>query len=354
MIAFFVMLLAACAFAEVISLRHALDGIEYDCRISEPIAEPDAPLELITAVTNRRRRFVPFLRLVEDVPGTMRTDGALETLSATDDRGGLRSSVYFMPRQRLTRRTAFSMPARGRYLFMGAELGGGDFLGLSERKSHAEAFAEVVILPKRAQDGVLDALPGGLLGDVSVNRFIHEDPMLSLGARDYTGREPMKLISWTQTARQGRLMVKNLDHTMERSATVLLNVDTSTFGKYAEGLMERCFSLTRSVCEELEAQKVAYSFFTNVRAAGGSNGEIGDGLGRAHLSPILEGLGRATYERGDSLWALIDRAVRTGDAGRTMILITPARADLKGSEIERIAERTGVEPRVFAAEEARE
>ena len=353
MIAFFLMLLVACLVVEVITLFHSLDGIEYDCSVSAPIAEADEQLELITTVTNHKMRFVPFLRLAEDVPDTFTCTSELEVASITERRGSLRSSVYLMPRQRLIRRTKFTLPDRGRYLFLGADLGGGDFLGFSESSRRADVLREVVILPRPIESDVITAMPGGLLGDMSVNRFIHEDPMLTLGFREYTGREPMKLISWAQSARMGELMVKNLDHTMERSATVLLNVNTFAFGAYGNELLEKSFSLARGVCEALEEQRIPYSFYTNARMAGGegATGEVGDGLGQAHLRPILEGLGRATYDWTASVWSLVDRAVLAGDAGRTHILITPMRQDLNEAGVERLAERTGIEPKVLVVME---
>ena len=68
MIAFLLMLAAVIAGAELLSLRRGLDGVEYDVRPSKALAEPDEPLQLITVVTNRRRRFLPFIRLNENVP----------------------------------------------------------------------------------------------------------------------------------------------------------------------------------------------------------------------------------------------------------------------------------------------
>jgi len=353
MTAFFLVVLAICLAVELLSLRHALDGIEYACRISRTVAEENTPLELITVITNHRRRFVPFLRLMEDVPQSMRCSGELEIASIENRRAWLRSSLYMMPRQRLTRRTPFSMEKRGRYVFLGAELGGGDFLGFSERRKRADAEQEVIILPKRLDSLDVSALPGGLLGDMSVNRFIHEDPMLTLGFREYTGREPMKLISWTQSARMGQMMVKNLDHTMERTATVLLNMDTFAFGTYGEELMEKSFSLARGVCEALEDARIPYTFLTNAALAGanGMTGEVGDGLGKAHLQPILEALGRATYENTGRVWSLVDRASKMSGEGRSHILITPMRNDLERAELENLERRAGVKARVLVTME---
>ena len=53
-------------------------------------------------------------------------------------------------------------------------------------------------MPRRAASPSFDMLLGGMIGDISVNRFIFEDPMLTIGFSDYTGREPMRDISWTR------------------------------------------------------------------------------------------------------------------------------------------------------------
>ena len=113
MIAFLLMLAAVIAGAELLSLRRGLDGVEYDVRPSKAVAEPGEPLQLVTVVTNRKRRFLPFIRLVEDVPDAMASRASCGRRTSKGRRGALRGSVYMMPRQRLTRRTDFTLPAGG-------------------------------------------------------------------------------------------------------------------------------------------------------------------------------------------------------------------------------------------------
>ena len=344
MIAFLLMLAAVIAGAELWSLRRALDGIEYDARPSKPLAEPDEPLQLVTVVTNRRRRFVPFIRLNENVPDALATQARLGVEDVHAHRGTLRSTVYMMPRQRLIRRTGFSLPRRGRYLFMGATLEGGDFMGLGTASRRVELLRELVILPRAAEPERLRLLMGGWMGDRSVNRFIMEDPVLTLGFRDYTGREPMKQISWTQTARLGRMTVRCQDYTVERAVTVMLNAHTFAFGTYGEQAMERAFSLCRGVCEALEEQRIPYAFISNARCLGAPDGfgEVGDGLGKPHLSTVLEGLGRADYASRDTLDGLFDRAISRANPGRGHIFITPVKNDLHPEPLERLRAATGV------------
>lgn len=343
MIAFLLMLAAVIAGAELWSLHRSLDGVEYDVHPSKAVAEPGEILQLVTVITNRKRRFVPFIRLNENVPEEMSAAGPLGIEDATARRAALRSTAYMMPRQRLTRRTDFSIPRRGRYLFLGATLEGGDFMGLSTTPRRVELYRELVILPRSADAEDVRQLMGGWMGDRSVNRFIMEDPVLTLGFRDYTGREPMKQISWTQTARLDRLTVRCQDHTVERTVTVMLNTHTFAFGTYGHQMLEAAFSLCRGVCEALEDQRIPYALITNARCLGAADGfgEVGDGLGAAHLAAVLEGLGRADYDSRDTLEDLFDRALSRTNLGRGHIFITPVRNDLRPDLLEKLRAATG-------------
>ena len=353
MIAFFLVLVAVAIAAEIYTLRHSLDGISYDCRPSEVLVEPGQKVQLITTVTNRKRRMVPFLRLQELVPLSFQGDVILETESITDARGSINSAVYMMPRQRMTRRIEFSMPDRGRYLFLGANLSGGDFMGLSERMKNFPLEREIVVLPKRLPADVAEDMMGGMMGDISVSRFIFEDPVLTVGFREYTGHEPLKMISWTQSARTGELQVKNYDYTIEREVAVILNVDTFAFGPFADMLKELCFSMARSVCEELEDRKIAYSYLSNAACdlPKSDMTDVVNGLGPAHMGTIMESLGRAKRENGITMEALLDIAARRAESGMICIYISPMPEDAEEALLAPIRARTGSDIYTLIAKE---
>ena len=354
MIPFLLMLAAVIAGCEIWSLRRGLDGVEYDLRLSRPVAEADEPLQMITVITNRRRRFLPFIRLNENVPDGMVTAGDLRPEDIKNHLALLRGTVYMMPRQRLTRRTDFSMPRRGRYLFLGATLEGGDFMGLGTAPRSMPLSRELVILPPPIPPEDLRRLMGGWLGERSVNRFIMEDPVLTLGYRDYTGHEPMKQISWPQTARLGRMTVRCQDYTVERTVTVMFNAHTFTFGHYGQAMLEKALSLCRGVCEALEERRIPYALITNARCLGVPDGfgEVGDGLGRAHLGRVLEGLGRTDFARGDTMEDFFDRALSRASLGRGHVFITPVHNDLRPELLEKLQIATGEIPLAIAADSA--
>ena len=270
-------------------------------------------------------------------------------LDFRDDRetSRLTYTCYLWPRQRLERRIRASLPSRGRHFLRGAGLAGGDFFGLRENHEQISLMREIVVLPRRSENRPeLREMLGGWLGDRSVNRFIMEDPVLTLGFREYTGREPQKSISWPASVRSGRLMVKKYDYTIEQTVTVLLNVECDEEGRRPDaGRIEECFSMARTVCEELEERGIQYSFLTNATAAGavGLWSGIYDGLGDSHLFAILEGLGRATYLRAETFEETLQRAIRRTAQGRCHILITPREAHFYSYSLSRLRELSGQE-----------
>ena len=312
------------------SMINALKGVEYHCQPSRRLAAPDEVFELITTLTNRSLRFIPFIKMTEALPKTAvvySAEAAVDRSHYSGEAGHV-SKVYLMPRSKLVRHVPISIPDRGRYLFMWAVLRGGDFLGLRENyeKLKNSNFNEVVIYPQAAAGDYISEVMGGFLGDLSVRRFIIEDPVLTVGFKEYTGREPMKAISWPQSARAGRMMVKSFDYTTELSVSVVLNVEVSgTFESagftelYESGektsrltLIENCLSITHTVCGILEDRKIKYDFFSNIVALGS--------LGRWDY--IGEGLGRASYAAAEPLASLIERVMEKQTDARSIVFIT--------------------------------
>jgi len=296
-----IFLLALVAIALILQAKNkSLEGLKYKYELSQNLVAPDEIFILITSLSNHSLRFIPFVKMEEALP-TGKT---------------LNSTVYLMPRSKLVRKAPISLPTRGRYLFTGAILRGGDFLGLRESYQEVESPNELIVYPKPSEETQINKLISGFLGDISVRRFIIEDPILTVGFREYSGREPMKAISWPQSARSGQLMVKTYDYSSELSASVVLDVEHDR-----PESIENCLSIAHQVCLILEKQKVKYDFYSNILPEGANNrwAYISAGLGQGHLRAILEGLGRATHYASEPSDKLLERVKKK----ESMIFITP-------------------------------
>lgn len=326
MIYIVIFLVVVALFIKAFTLKHVLDNVTYSIKSEKSVVEPGESFSVTTTLKNGKRMPVMFIRLEELIPTKMQVEGASQQFYAMNDKSRLVSSTYLMPYQKFTRVFNASIPDRGRYFLHGATLKGGDIFGIGETVEYVTLLEEIVVLPKAVSCGKLETVLGGFLGDFSVNRFIMEDPILTIGFRDYTGREPMKHINWAQSLKANKLMVKNFDHTTDLSATVILNIECGEDGREINSaLMENAFSVARFVCEHLEQKNVKYSFFTNATAAGavGHWKSVGEGLGHRHLYTILEGLGRATYDSTAPFTSILEKAAHVAERGRAHIVITP-------------------------------
>lgn len=353
MIVFFAVFLAALAlYMQKRHMDKCLDSVKEDHWTDAAIVEPDEEFHIVVSLKNTGKGFVPFLRVSEHIPHglDLRMDGGNVFKGAQGMQ--VTYTTWLRPRQEVRKYLPVSAPRRGRYFLREMVLAGGDFLGLSERTRNYSCFREVVAIPRPAPEQTVGEVLGGFMGDVSVRRFIMEDPVLTLGYREYTGREPMKMISWSQSARGMGLMVKKYDYTLEPAVSVLVNIESTAEDR--EEQIERCFSLARTVCGTLEERGIQYDFATNSVIAGAMSdlSSMSEGLGQRHFEGILEGLGRATYSVSGSADKLLAGSAAAGyGSARGRILITPDRTALRPQALNRLREVSGGNLLVIAASE---
>ncbi len=329
-------------------LSHGLDGVTLQQQPTQKLVEPSQPFTVQTTIENRKKHLPVLLQVQECLPEELEIIGQEKTGRVSLYRVRYYDYCQYLRRRaKVTRRYQAVLPARGRYFFRGAVLRGNDFFGTSESTLQVQGGAEVVVKPARCNAPALESLLGGFLGDVSVRRYIMEDPTLHIGFRDYTGREPMRAISWSQSAKGKGLLVKQYDHTTDPSLTILLSIAGGTPAQ-----IEGCYSLVRSLCELLEQKHIRYDFCTNAVMVGGTRAcqHTGEGLGTQHLNTVLEGLGRATYTCSAPLSKTLRRNADTLGAG-ACILILPQPDAAQSAAAQRMFAGRGGSLRVLTPQE---
>lgn len=355
MLLFIIILGLILGIAEYYSLRYALHRVYYSLKPSRHLIDPDEEFTITTTIENQKRMMVPMVRMSEKFPKDiiLQIDG--DTISNDRTYTLLNSSFYLMPKQVYIRNVPAHLTKRGCHYFQDAVLRGGDFFGMKETIEYHRCYQEVVVMPRKVNCPELEQTVGEYLGERSVNRFILEDPVLTIGFREYTGREPMRSISWTQSARFGKMMVKNFDHTLDQTVTIILNVEKpvheqDTLVKIAsykteetDARVEQCYSLVRMVCEKLEQEQVKYKFVTNavIASFAGTWSEVSEGLGGNHYQTVMEGLGRATNYAAHGFDKVLAKVYRQSEQGRSFIIVTPQIEDTWQPELMKLQELSG-------------
>lgn len=353
MVVFLIVLVTFGALLELLSLRDNLSRIHYHCIPSTLGSEPDEVFTLHTTISNYGLRTIPFLRLEEMFPKEIHVLG--EDNVIPNDRYYTHSGLlYIRGRQKVTREVQVSLPKRGLYYFEGCRMFCGDFLGISENSKEIEQREEMIIFPKLLQDdSVIQAL-SGYYGDFSARRFFTEDPILVSSYREYSGREPMRSISWPQSARKNELIVKEFDHTMDMSATIVLD----SYLHWSDGShtdqIEYCFSLVRTIAEFLEQKKVSYRLLTNAYVNNGSTMcevLMQAGQGPNHLSSLLVTLARAIPDSFHSPDDLYHIAIQNYSGENAIFYIAPFENEKRANLVKNLRNRLGCQiyP-IYAAE----
>ena len=314
--------LAALLLMEYLSVGARAEKLLFHCSADRELTEPGGVVTVTACVTNSSALPRLFVRVWmffgEGV--SLREDKAWA--ERYRDRGYpslcIRRRLSLMPHTTAVFKVRLSFSERGVHGLGRYILESGDFLGLRTLQNVGKMEPELVVTANRAK-GLEQALPlNGFLGDHSVRRLLYEDPTLIVGARDYSGREPMRSISWTQTAIRGKLMVRTYDHTAEPSAVILADLG----GKQEE--KEAVLALTR---------------------------RTETGLGPAHLDYILERIGRARPTEFSGFRDLTERCLEERGSAADWILIVPSRSEAVEGCLRRIEARSGGCARILFGED---
>ena len=333
------------AILEILSITHAEDRIRISFDTDLTLAEPEEEVCLSFTLRNTSRfpqLYVGLSIFLED--GLKIAAGGTDARYIEKAASGdcFRRRYFLLPRQSVTEKIRFAPQRRGVFRIGRCYLDCGDYLGFRSAVQSIAIDRQLVCTARYLSEiGPFDPV-GGTDGDFSVRRFIFEDPTLIYGYRDYTGREPMRQISWKATARTGKLTVREQDHTQEWSATVLADL-------WAEGPadLERVLEITRTICEILEERHIPYAFVSN-----SDLGNVPEGLGRQHIHTIQRRIGLATptaYHRFDRLLA---KLLYGPAKGRNFILIAPERTSQVAEYLRQLDAYADTRTIVFYGKEA--
>jgi len=315
---------------EAVSLKRDPAKIELDYSVSTQSTEPGMPFRIQTIITNKSLIPILYLATSEIYPSVAELPEGLEYQTKYDEL--LIKNVCSVSRRKRKRLfLEISILKRGLHAFRVDSVTFGDFLGFREIPKRVTLQREIIIYPKKLDfPGLTDAL-GRFCGDIASRRFLIRDPILTVGSREYTGREPMKEIHWLQSAHRGELMVREFDYNRQLNACVLLSTDT--VDRLDEEELDRCCAAARTICETLIERGILVNFFTNAMLKRKSGREIWRcEVSSGYTGVLLEGLGRVSSFTCSSLETLLEYALRESEIDSAFIVILPP-GEKRGEEL---------------------
>jgi len=253
----------------------------YSRRFSTRTATEGDTVILTEVIRNKKPLFLPWLRIESNISPYLHF--------ASDEEHDVRfdrfhKSVFTLPAfSQITRKNRVRLDHRGHYVLNQVSVSTGDLLGTMLVSEERSAPAEIYVYPKLlpAEDFPLPSTR--YQGDVSVRRFIIDDPFLVNGIRAYRDGDPVRDIHWAATARVGALQVKTHDFTADPKLMVILNCQRTEkqWGElmdYEQGDIERGISLAASLCMR--------ALRNGAEAGFASNMPLDDSTQCAYLAPV--------------------------------------------------------------------
>ena len=348
MIWLLVIMILIALIAEWVSLKRSSVQLHYRLEPSLRSIEQGQELKLCSIIENATKYNIPYLLIRDFLPGEVDVLDS-ETLTLYWSGGNCihQSALFIKKHQRVKRSIRVTIHERGVYNFCRTDLKIGDFLGIKETQKTVEQHRSVVVYPRHLSDSRLQQVLSDIFGEVSVRRFLYEDPMLVMGYRDYTGREPLRSISFPMTAKRNQMTVKEFDHTREEMVDVVFDVSyKGNFDHYFDQ-QEAMFSVVRTLCEGFEQKGISYRLITNAYYATakvrGVNVIQSGGNGGNGFVKILEILGIASRAPMCNTTELLQHTFRQFTEEKAFVYVSQRRETETEEQLLCLERKYGVE-----------
>lgn len=295
-----VIILAAIVAAEFFLYdKLGFKNVTYTIKISVPEAYENDEIEIIEEIENAKRLPLVWARSEISCSPYLKFKGQNPESKKDQSLRGLVSGIFTLKGYQKCRRVwKVKCEKRGIMTIENATITVSDLFGLSKRAKMFAISDSVRVLPAPADMDSGELSGDTFIGDISVRRFVLPDPFIISGAREYTGREPMKRIHWAQTARNGRPMVFDNEFTTERRVMILMNMQRSEthvqpLSDYNLELQIKAAAFVLDYCENAGSTECALSANTEAALA------IPAASGYEHALEVLRALAELEPTCGD-------------------------------------------------------
>lgn len=300
----FLVLLLLLLMGETALYKHfSLTRLDYDCRFSCDEAMEGDTVELIETIQNRKSLPEPWLKSEITTSKWLQFAGSQSIV--TDKTRVVPSFFVVKSYQKLRRSWRVTCLQRGEFALQKVGLVSSDLLGTVNLSHAVPVDAQLTVLPKGLALDAFVPLPHTVTGEVVVRHSLVEDPFVLSGVREYTQREQLNQIHWSATAKEGRLMVHNREHTASQNLTVILNMQSMPYEVGAvvqEAEAENAIRVCAALFEQTLAEQLPVQFFANASTTEERRPTVsGEYFGEAFVHELLRILAKLRLESTDDI-----------------------------------------------------
>ncbi|MDY6876724.1 MAG: DUF58 domain-containing protein [Chloroflexota bacterium] len=303
------------------SLRH----VEYERRFDKRCAFPGETVEMTVRIANHKFLPLTWLEFSDEVPMAMPLVQGVLMPTHLPRVGTLDAVLSMRWYERVSRRYEFECTARGIYTLGPVHLKSGDLFTLFEEQEERGNCDRLVVYPRIWSLEDLGLPSKELLGERKARRRLLDDPLRTVGIRDYRPEDSLRHIHWKATARRGELQVRVNEPTTTLSLVILLNI--STFEHNWQGVIPELLECAISVAGSIATWAVGQKYKVGLVANGCMSLSdqpicVPPGRSPGQLTAILEALAAVTSFATSSIQELLRQESPRLPWGATLVVVT--------------------------------
>lgn len=325
--------------------RIGLSRLTYSRYFSTRAVYEGEEVEMVERIANFKLLPLPWVRLESSIHAHLhfRHQANLD-ISSGQIYQNHKSLFSLMSYTQITRRHTIRCRKRGWYFLNSAAITYGDLLGMQSKTTDIKLSAELLVYPQPYPIENIPLPSHSWQGDITVKRWIVEDPFMISGIRDYRSGDPLHHINWKATARSGHLQVHKREYTADHRLLLLLNFEVTEkmWDAVTEPeLIEKGISYAASISQ--------YAISHGVETGFGCNGytidkprepvKVSAMNGTDHLTAIFETMAKLVIARSIPFDTFLEQEVEAGTSNADILLITPFVSDKMQQQIKRLKER---------------
>ena len=305
--------------------RLSLCRVEYERRFDKRRAFPSETFEMTVCITNRKLLPLTWLEVSDEVPMAMPLVQGVLMPTHIPQVGTLDNALSLRWYERVSRHYELECTARGIYTLGPVHLKSGDVFTLFEARESRKNPDRLIVYPRLWPLEDLGLPSKEPFGERKAHRRLLEDPLRTIGVRNYYPKDDLRHIHWKATARRGDLQVRVFEPATMLNLVILLNVNT--FEHNWQGVLPELFERTISVAGSLATWAVGQKYKVGLVANGCmplSDQPIRVPAGRSpgQLAAILEALAAVTSFATSSIQELLRRESPRLPWGATLVVVT--------------------------------
>jgi uncharacterized protein (DUF58 family) len=321
-----------------------LRGVSYRRHFDVPACFQGEEVQLVEVIANRKMMPLPWLRLESLMQSGLRFHSQSNLdISSGELFQNHRSLFSLMPYTQITRKHRVQCMKRGCYDLQSAAMTCGDLFGLfvSYRTFQFDRQTRLLVYPERIPLGDIPLPSHSWQGDISVQRWIVDDPFRIAGVREYRYGDTMNMINWSATARAGALQVHRRDFTADHRIMIVLNFEITETMWGAVTIPERIekgIAYAAAIAESCLARGIDTGFSCNgpVVDRPKQSVRIAPSGGDAHLTDLYETMAMLRIECTERFSEFLEYDFVEGTSNTDFIFLTSFVSDKMERQFERL------------------